>query len=1523
MFQLSRRSLILAFILISFTAAEAQISDTIPPQITCPPNVALTLAPGACDSTQVYQVQYSDNLPGAILIQALGRPSGSKFPIGKTVNYYVALDAAGNTSTCQFEVNVYNFITPLSCKDQISVKLGPDCSVSPSLSDLMYPNSFGCPDNYVKEVDRTPPFGNGPWQPANFSYNDLNKLYTFRIRLLDNGNTCWGQLLVVDSLKPTISCPDITVSCAVESTTPQFLRDSLGISTAFPTVSDNCQLNAGTPTFVDIVQNLPCVPTSNGVRKTITRSWTATDIVGNKSTCTQVIRLKADLNTIVGPSDTSYYQCTAPFAPLSATGTPYFQVGTRRYPALQSVICNVDAEYYDTLQAAGICAGTRLYQRTWKLYDYCGEQPISSHPVLRHQLIYIADTTKPLIQCPDDITLALPINDCKTSIGFPDVLINDLCGEIASFDVIYEAQGVPVQVQGSLDSLPSGTLGIAGLIDAIPSGRTHVVYKAEDSCGNTGSCSFNLDIWDLVPPKAVCDTQLVVFLNGQGNAFLNADALNKGSTDDCANLYFAARRLNPGACQGNSVFYKKLEFCCADKADTIPVQLRVYDVVLPQGDTLSSNFGTGQFSTCNTQIIVRDTISPKCLAPVDTVVLCKNFNPYLFYGFAQAISCEIDTMVVQNDYSAFDSICKKGIIFRNFSGLHHGVPIVSCQQKVTVTYSQEYNVRFPNDFVIQNCTVNTDFGTPVIQNSSCAKIKYTYTETSTKIVPDACYYLDRTWKVINECQFDSLTPLQFVPNPQPNPITNHADNLIGPVVSHPNTSGVFAPSIVKINATDPQTTNFSTFWSATTNGYTYKQRIKIIDTEKPFIENCPVTVGLALDSTNNDALLWNDLTLYDSLAERHDLAEGSSAYLGILAGDLCAKSDVSVSFLLFLDLNGDNKQETVVNGTQPIHSSPGSILVGNAMNPNYTGGTPLQFDKRNVPIEQLYRFDLKTTVVNDKIKAEIAWNTAENPLNFVPVQLPYGRHKIRWLVEDLCGNSATCEYYFTIQDGKPPVIQCAPNLVADLGPNHKTQVNLSEALLIGYDNYPPSFSLPVSIVRSDVSTDPFPNGVGYSSAFFECNDIGNQGVNVYIRDLSGFVSYCSTQITVQDSLGYCLLPPVSNLITMQVFTPNNEGIPNVTFKVVDPNSLNTYNNVAVSDSLGKASGDLGSLPPLPITARVVPEKNIDFLNGVSTFDMVLISRHVLGISPIPSPYLMIAADINRSNSITSFDIIEGRRLILGINDKFASNSSWRFLPVNFNFVNPLNPFQGQLIESIPLSENAFDFFGIKIGDVNGNVSTDSAFHADARYREKAIFPLEDQLFVTGSEVDVRIAPAEPLVGYQYSLEFGEGLELLRVVPDENLSADHFAQFPNCLTASVEFGAKGVHLIFKAKKTGKLSDHIRFSDFITPLEAYGIRDELRIPTLHFTDRARKGLELMQNVPNPFQSNSIIGFFLPEAGMTRTSIFDVQGRLVWNEYRNRDAGYQQMLLDENIIPEPGWYIYRIETSRESAWCKMLRY
>ncbi|MFN4255095.1 MAG: dockerin type I domain-containing protein [Saprospiraceae bacterium] len=188
--------------------------------------------------------------------------------------------------------------------------------------------------------------------------------------------------------------------------------------------------------------------------------------------------------------------------------------------------------------------------------------------------------------------------------------------------------------------------------------------------------------------------------------------------------------------------------------------------------------------------------------------------------------------------------------------------------------------------------------------------------------------------------------------------------------------------------------------------------------------------------------------------------------------------------------------------------------------------------------------------------------------------------------------------------------------------------------------------------------------------------------------------------TISVALGDC--PPTEGSIIGRVLTTQQQGMAGVAVRVGSMDS----SWETVTDSAGNF--EVGGLPTgLPYA--VAPEKNGDWLNGVSTYDLLLISKHILGAQPLDSPFKLIAADANGSGSVTSFDILQLRRVILGLADSVPGNTSWRFVDARHTFANPANPFAEAFPEIVvfePLAApgGVADFVAVKIGDVNGSAT---------------------------------------------------------------------------------------------------------------------------------------------------------------------------------------------------------------------------
>lgn len=113
----------------------------------------------------------------------------------------------------------------------------------------------------------------------------------------------------------------------------------------------------------------------------------------------------------------------------------------------------------------------------------------------------------------------------------------------------------------------------------------------------------------------------------------------------------------------------------------------------------------------------------------------------------------------------------------------------------------------------------------------------------------------------------------------------------------------------------------------------------------------------------------------------------------------------------------------------------------------------------------------------------------------------------------------------------------------------------------------------------------------------------------------------------------------------------------------------------------------------------------DDLNGVSTLDMVITQRHILGIQPLNNECYLLAADVTNDGKVTAVDLLTMRKLILGVIPTLPFSPSWIFIneaqsssqftlidELDFTFPKGLFPLESLKIKAI------------KIGDVNGSAA---------------------------------------------------------------------------------------------------------------------------------------------------------------------------------------------------------------------------
>ncbi len=1378
-----------------------------------------------------------------------------------------------------------------------------------------------------------------------------------RVRSICTGVFCTGSIVVMDNLPPNLTCTNIELICAVTNTDPDYLQNVLGISNAYPLVEENC--GQYTLTRSDTWHDLTCDDDYIGY---VRRVWTAVDASGNKATCTQYINfLHQNIGDVQFPESVTLY-CDEGVLDTTpqGTGAPYLTAYGQIFPLYPDAgYCRLAVAYVNNVLP--ICDGSFDIIRTWTVYDWCSPTtptPPSTNPKYYVQVIKVRDETGPELTCPDDLTVSTdPLNCCATT-DLPDVIVRDNCSRIKSATARVEVRDqftgdeiTTYDIPGTLTTFPGNlpddpdTLAAFGFTPCLPLGTHTVTYFLEDGCGNTASCSYNLTVEDGTPPVPACDEITQVALGIDGMIFVNATTFDDGSYDNCAGtVYFKARRLEANTCQPDTLFYDQVKFCCEDINDTILVILRVYDVFVPPGP-VALDFEEENSNECQVQVFVEDKMKPSCSAPANVTVSCENFDPSLWaYGSATGVdNCCIDTILTSANYQLFDTLCNKGTITRTFRVVDCGGQSTSCTQRVIVNYEQDYYIQFPHDWIATACNGSGNWGEPAFFGEDCELLGVSYEDVVFTVVPDACFKIERTWTIINWCTYDPNLPCIDVPNPNPNTSANHPSNLVGPTVSPPGTPFPWAPTVVKVKPDDQVATDFSSFWSANANCYKYKQIIKVIDGQKPEIE-CPDSTVQVCDLTQNDAQLWNQPYWFDPMTGSHNLCEAPTD-LCITASDACSDTNVTVRYLLFLDLDNNGTMETVVSSTNP--PAPGTVQFDNAGSLNYAGGSTRFFDGRPVLPAEKYRFALQTAVSGGKVVACLRWNTQLNPDQYVLPELPYGTHKIKWFVLDGCGNEQVCEYTFVVKDCKPPTVTCLNGLSINIMPTGMVSINALDFVQDAYDNCTPSDLLIHGILSSGNGVSfPFnPDGTPQTTLQFTCDDVSFFLVEIWAMDLAGNSDFCQTYIKIQDNFGICGAANAS--VAGSIHTESGDGVEDVQVQVqgLAPAGQAPFNLIALSDQSGQFS--VPNQVPLSSNAMITPLKDNDPLNGVSTFDLVLINKHILGLEPLNSPYKMIAADANNSRSITTFDILEFRKLILGVYTELPENTSWRFIDKSYVFPNPYNPFQDvfpetksiQDLQGDQLNEN---FMAVKTGDVNGNAVASSFQAVEARSAGQLLIDVTPtgsrQKIIPNEVFTVHFAPSEAVAGYQFTLYF-PNLELLAIEPGEDMSLGNFGTFDDAHALTVSFNTNSSNddqppgdfaLTFRAKTGGKAEEMLRLSSQITRAEAYRASENtpeqlldigLRFDQKGVTTISGVGFELYQNRPNPWTNSTRIGFHLPESAEAVLTVLDNLGKIRYTQKGYFEHGYNSMTIDNSALGSSGVLYYKLETPGHHAVKSMI--
>lgn len=328
---------------------------------------------------------------------------------------------------------------------------------------------------------------------------------------------------------------------------------------------------------------------------------------------------------------------------------------------------------------------------------------------------------------------------------------------------------------------------------------------------------------------------------------------------------------------------------------------------------------------------------------------------------------------------------------------------------------------------------------------------------------------------------------------------------------------------------------------------------------------------------------------------------------------------------------------------------------------------------------------------------------------------------------------------------------------------------------------------------------------------------------------------------------------------------------------------------------------LSNVPAYQNASYVVkPAKDDNPLAGLTTYDLVLISKHILGIEPLQCEWQRIAADLNCNGSITTFDIVTGRRVILGIEDELPCGS-WRFTP-----------------DSVLLSNgNCQSFTGVKLGDVNADTCHQAWSPEDrGKQPDKLQLYFRDRHLAPGERASVDFWATENMRLEGFQLAFPNHLDALKINGLTSLTLagfdDHSYHLSDRRLAvswlqpqgqDVRAGEPWFSLSLEMPAGGRLSDVLRLSEAGFEQEAYQTGAGNRAVTLSVQPVEAR----IRIAPNPSSGHFVLELSASEACAVPLQLTDAQGRIVMQRYLQAEKGANRWEIHTNVAP--GLYFMRV--------------
>jgi hypothetical protein len=1070
------------------------------------------------------------------------------------------------------------------------------------------------------------------------------------------------------------------------------------------------------------------------------------------------------------------------------------------------------------------CGNNFTFVRTFQVLDGCGEQDNK----VFSQVVRVGDQENRLITPPLQVQNPLRF---FTNAECGSIIDTRLTG-LSISDICDGSSSLDayVYLDGDFASTPLGPYAVFGLnpqplTDLIPLGQHVIRYLGQDSYAAETSLDIDFEVVDNTPPNIVCIAALNVALSANGEATMAASSLDGGTADNCGTVSLRAAFASNGG-QEISTFSPWVTFDCGMMGPT--------SVLLEATDETGVNR-----SRCLVSITVIDLLPPTCVAPPATELTCRVF----------ADNLPVDIVDIFND----DPTGTSALLDANFGStvISDNCDSLAQRQILLGSLSACGTGRLVRRFVVND-------GAGFTQDALCQQIidVRPYVEYSLRLPGDQNYTCAE------------------LPTPEDLVVSDAGCDLIA-VTTTADTLANDGSACLQLRLVH-EVINWCEYDGVST--------IFEIPRDADNDGNLLPTTYLNIDAAN-DGSLSDDRAILD-----RDAINGNGNEIELLVADYAASGRRGAfRYEQYVSIT-DNDAPTV-NIPAPDN--------GQTITEDCLGGVILAFTATDDCITPHTLISLDVDVVDRNSDGQlngvdfIADRTVNQnrfmgePTTGVEVfirLLPIGRHLARVQTIDGCGNQDEQFVVLNIEDGKAPTPDCRAvntvSLVPDVTFGGITAVFASDFIqgpaavctetTISYAIYP----------ETEAGRPGFIPQTSQESISYDCSDLGEQLLRIYaFSEATGLHDFCNISLTViaDDPL---LCEGHQGAISGVIMTEAGEPMEYVEVFLEGQVEFSTVTEIDGSyffDGLREARD---------YVAR--PYYNEEPINGLSTFDISELSRYLLGDDIGLTPYQFIAADANNNGAITILDLLEIREVLLGIEDNFDNNTSWRFVPADYVFPEPTNPWAEEFPTAAvftPLSGDLeADFIAIKVGDINGSANPSGSFRtpggSGGRNLRTAVVELQE--ITAGSREYVLRLPTgtTTLMGLQLSLQLPMGTSIQEgVIPTDAYVVDQNGVLRLSYVSEALSGITRNTPLLRLSIPGTETPVLITGDRLAS-EAYD-----RLGNTYLLDLSAASVQAPSHparvFPNPVGDRTNLSYHWTETEIVRLSIVDGTGREVFQK------------------------------------------